>query len=290
MNGGIAIGGASEQYRLLNNEIVFHELNYDELRDAIVGLTDVLLLPGLNTIIDRDHEFLWSWLGELLLGRDGPLSTSTDREIASLAETAVRSALANVRPPTQESFDRSELVRSLSEHNAVQFLQHAHLALAYLAFPLLEAICRRACSSYVDLNGTVLARFPRQNGGSYNVSGKCSNVGDLLRLIEGTVSSGPLKSDLHEVLSHIQALSPGATDGATVVFDWRNSSLHGEVSLPTIGGTTLSLGLMIALDGVRDVYEDRRAAAINRAQWELQGFQSGSRWNPSPWSYYPPHA
>ena len=47
--GGFAIGGETEQYRLLRNGIQFHDLDFDQLVAAISGLTKVLLLPGLNT-------------------------------------------------------------------------------------------------------------------------------------------------------------------------------------------------------------------------------------------------
>ncbi|NOX75476.1 MAG: hypothetical protein GXP17_02435, partial [Gammaproteobacteria bacterium] len=58
--GGFAIGGQSEQYRLLRNGIQFHDLDFEQLVAAIDGLTKVLLLPGLNTVVDQDHFGLWS--------------------------------------------------------------------------------------------------------------------------------------------------------------------------------------------------------------------------------------
>jgi hypothetical protein len=58
---GLTIGGQSEQYRLLANNIGFHELDYDELRTACVELTKLLLLPGANTVIDHDHSWLWHY-------------------------------------------------------------------------------------------------------------------------------------------------------------------------------------------------------------------------------------
>lgn len=287
-NGGLSIG-VSEQFRLHANGVRFHELSYNELREAAVGLTEGLLLPGLNTVIDLDHMLFWSWCGELLLGQGGPLSAGVDPQIRQLAESAVRTALANARPYTEEAFERARQASDLLEHNANQYLMHAHTVLPYLAFPLLEAVSRRACANYVDLTGRVLAPFPRANGTAYAVGTRCSNVSDLLRLLVSNIAAPSLQSDLLDLLAHIGGLQPGGTtDGYAVLFDWRNSSLHGETSLSTIGGTVLTVALLIALDALRSDYETYRGAALSRAQREVNSAQSLGRWRPSPWSYYPP--
>ena len=292
-DGGIAIGGESEQYRLHANGVRFHDLSYQELREAAVGLCDILLLPGLNTIIDRDHELLWSWCGEVLLGRDAPLASTADSEIRELATTTLRASLANVRPPAREAYERARTASDLMEHNAREFLMRAHVVLAYLAFPLLEATARRACSDFVDLRGKVLASFPRASGQQYKVGTTCSSVADLLRLLASTASPS-LQKDLADICIHIAELDlntspvPTASDGYDIVYRWRNSSLHGEMSLTTIGGTVLTLALLVALDAVRDDYEIHRQAALSRAQRELSAGQTIGRWRPSPYSFYPP--
>lgn len=288
--GGIAIGRESEQFRLHANGIHFHDLTYEGIREAAVGLTDILLLPGMNTVVDLDHQLFWSWCGELLLGSNGPLSAGVDGEIRQLAETAVRASLANVRAPTREAFDRARAAAEVTEHNAAEYLQRSHIALPHLAFPLLEAVVRRACSEYVDMSGRVLTEFPRTNGRTYSLGGRCSNVADLLRLLVATVAAQPLKEDLTDVLEHIAGLGSEADkkDGYGVLFEWRNSSLHGETSLSTIGGTVLMLTLLIALDDLRSDYDQHRRAALESAQREVANSQATGRWRPSPWSYYPP--
>lgn len=259
-----------------------------------MGLADILLLPGLNTIVDLDHELLWSWCGELLLGgTEAPFaSCSVNREIRELATTTVRAALANVRPPTRDAFERAGEAARLMEPNAREYLSRTHNTLPYLAFPLLEAVARRACSAYVDLNGKVTTPFPRYAGKSYVVNARCNNVADLLRLLVETVGSPALKADLSDVLSHIGELGSVERetqgDGYAVIFDWRNSSLHGETSLSTIGGTVLTVALLIALDSIQDQYAAHRAAALDRARREVESSEFSGQWNPSPWSYYPP--
>lgn len=291
--GGISIGGASEQFRLHRNSVRCHDLSYDELREAVVGLTEILLLPGMNTVIDLDHSLLWCWLGELLVGRDGPLSPSAEREISRLAEVALRAALANVRPPTEQAFEEARAAFELLDNNSGQLLQNAHAVLPYVAFPLLEAVCRRACSTYLDLRGIVLQPFPQRNRRLYDVGRRCSSVADALSLLVDTVAAPQLASDLREMLEHIATFGSSGDyefppDGYAVLFEWRNSSLHGEASLTTIGGTVLSLALLIALDALRADYPQHRANALSRGVREVQTAKMTGRWSPSPWSYYPP--
>ncbi len=292
-SGGIAIGQQSESFRLHQNGVRFHELDYDELRAACVGLTEVLLLPGLNTIIDLDHKLLWSWCGEVLMGRGAPYNHHVDREMAQLAALTLRCALSGTIARTREAFDQSADARRLLDGNSKEFLGKAHEALPYVAFPFLESVARRACGVFVDLRGSVLQPFQRRSGSMYSTGQRCSNVGDLLALLVTQVAPAALQSDLTDVLSHIASLVPGqqgqpSLDGYEVVFDWRNSSLHGETSLTTIGGTILSLALLVALDGVRNDYSQLQASALARAQREVSTAAAMKRWEPSPWSYYPP--
>src|SRR5215217_116395 len=65
--GGMAIGANTEKFRLLANGVNFHELSHEQLCAALIGLSKVLLRPGLNTIVHQDHSALWAWCGELLL-------------------------------------------------------------------------------------------------------------------------------------------------------------------------------------------------------------------------------
>lgn len=292
-NGGIAIGMQSESFRLHQNGVRFHELEYDELRAACVGLTEILLLPGLNTIIDLDHGLMWSWCAEVLLGAGAPSAHQADPEVPRLASLTLHCALAGTVAQTQEAFEQSRQARDLLDSNANELISHAHEALSYLAFPFLEAVSRRACVAYVDLRGTVLQPFQRRSGAMYRQGSRCSNVGDLLSLLVGTTASAELRSDLIDVLTHVASLVPAqpgqaAPDGYEVVFDWRNSSLHGEISLTTIGGTILSLALLIALDGLRPDYPAHRAEALHRAQRKVSTAAATGRWRPPPWSYYPP--
>lgn len=187
----MAIGASTEKFRLTANGIVFHELDYNGLCAAIVGTSRVLLRPGLNTIVHFDHMALWSWCGELILSPMAGFFTKEQHEIQELAESVVRASLVHCRRPTQskEEWEAQNRIDELQHHHARWFLLKSHLVLAYLAFPFLEALLKRACSRFVDFDGTVKTPFsvPDKIGGQrrYDPSGRlkrCNSLRDLLFL------------------------------------------------------------------------------------------------------------
>lgn len=284
-DGSIAIGGESEKHRLRNNGIQPHDLTFDEVRAACVGLTSVLLLPGLNTVVDQDHEWFWAWAAEVLLSQEAGLFDESEGEIRKLVETTIRAALAWVRSPIYEAI--SMPVQSLFDQiqpMATHFLRESHLALSYLAFPALEAVLRKKCSAYISYDGRVTAPF-QVGTRSYKTGDRCSSLLHVLRLFYGQVASQELCRDLDEIRVHLGNLSSGR-DGFELLYEWRNSSLHGESSLQTIGGSVLSITMLIGLDAVKDHYAGSQKAALERINWMLQTPQGFSR---APWAFYPPY-
>lgn len=290
-DGGIAIGGQSEQYRLLRNGIRFHELNFDQLVAAIDGLTKVLLLPGLNTIVDQDHFGLWSWCSEIILSREADFFADEEHELRKLFETCIRSSLVHCKKPatTKEEWQHQVKIDQQVPHNARYFLQESSLTLAYLAFPLLEAISKKTCNSYVDMNGGVITRFvvPSKSGGEkeYDPIGRrkqCSSLRDLLFLIYLNVANDELKNALSEFRNHIATVE-NSGDPFDVIYKWRNQSLHGSTSFQTIGGTLLNLALLIAIYQLSDRYDSLKIKTLERCRWEMQNEHR------SPWAFYPPY-
>ncbi len=291
--GGIAIGGQSEQYRLLRNGLQFHELGFDQLVATIDGLTKVLLLPGLNTIVDQDHFGLWSWCSEVILYRETGFFANEEHELIKLFETCIRSSLVHCRKPaaTKEEWQQQVETDQQLSHNSRYFLQELSLTLAYLAFPLLEAVSKKVCSSYVAMDGVVTAKFdvPNKAGGvrEYDPNGRwnqkqCSSLRDLLFLIHLNVANDELKNALDEFRNHIATLD-NSEDPFDVVYKWRNQSLHGSTSFQTIGGTLLNLVLLIVIHQLSDRYDSLKDKTLEHCRWEMQ---SGHR---SPWSFYPPY-
>jgi hypothetical protein len=173
----------------------------------------------------------------------------------------------------------------IHHHQAKYFVQNAHYALAYLAFPLLEAMLKRACCSFVTFDGTIVTSFsvPKKTGETqkYVVGKRCSSLRDLLHLHYSTVATAPLRQSIGKLRLHLAELDC-TQDPFDTVYSWRNDSLHGSASLQTVGGTLLSWSFLIALHELKLDFEQRRRVVIEGCRWELQ---SGHR---SPWSFYPP--
>jgi hypothetical protein len=170
-------------------------------------------------------------------------------------------------------------------HHAKLMLQEATLIVAYLAFPLLEGVLRRACTAYLSMNGEVHLAFtvtkPDGTQKPYNLGSRCNNLRDLLLLHHAQVASAELRTFIDELRGHITRLDP-AQDPFDLLYRWRNESLHGATNFQTIGGTILSFALVVSLYEIRDAYQTRRLAALEHARWEAR---CGTR---SPWSFYPP--
>lgn len=284
----MTIGANTEKFRLLANGVVFHELDHETICAAVIGTCKVLLRPGLNTVVDHDHFALWSWCGELLLGSRSTLFQAGQREVKSLYEAAIHAALANCRKPvtSQEEWQEQNRIQALQTHHAKQLLGESHLVLVYLTFPLLEAVLKRACNRFVSFDGKVVSTFtvakrhgnPRQ----YDPQGTCSSLRDLLVLHHTQVAEADLVALLAQFKNHIAALD-ATQDAYDLMYAWRNGSLHGSTNSQTIGGTLLSLSLLISLFELRSNFEQRRAQVLENCRWEAR---TGHR---SPWSFYPPY-
>jgi len=96
-DGGMAIGANSEKYRLFANGVRFHELDHQALLASILGLSKVLLLPGLNTIVVDDHFGLWSWCAEVLVGSRSEYFSNEEHEMKSLFQASIRRAAVTIR-------------------------------------------------------------------------------------------------------------------------------------------------------------------------------------------------
>lgn len=286
-SGGISISSKTEQFRLLANGIAFHELSHSELCVAIVALSKVLLRPGMNTIVDQDHFGIWSWCGELLLGPRAAVFSSQQHEIKSVFETNLHAALAHCRKPnsSREAWAAQNQIVQQIPHHAQLLLQKSSLILAYLSFPLLEAILKRACAAFINLDGTVVSEFlvPRRDGSlrQYKPREQCSSLRDLLHL-HFAKATPALQALIAEFRSHIQFLD-SSKDPFDLIYEWRNDSLHGTSNYQTIGGTVISLVLLISIFEIEADFEGRRQRAIEHCRAEAK---FGHK---TPWSFYPPY-
>jgi len=288
--------GPGEQYQLYANSIAFHELSHAELQVACVELARVLLLRGASTIVDTDHLLLWTWIMQLLHSVQ-PRDPEAE-DVHKLLALCVRAALASTRPPAADrhAWELQQKVEDLIPDHLRWLGIESHVVLTYLAFPALEGILKLSARAFVDLSGNVRAAFtvPPRTGSrlsDYAPAGtgkgrdRCSSLRDLLLLHSDRVAVDPLRARIAEMRDHIGSLHPGQ-DGFDVLFDWRNASLHGAESYPTIGGTVLTLALLIALEGIAAGFESLRVQTCQAVERDQQIRGRSLR---APWSFYPPY-
>ena len=294
-NGGLVIGVTTEHYRLHNNGINFHELTYEEIQAANVGLSQVLLLKNMNTFIDLDHKLFWAWSGQVLLSPRLPFFSQGEREIQQLFEICIRASLAGITAPpkSKADWDRQREVSELGEFNTRQLVSNAHLVLAYLTLVLLEAVLKKVCYKYISYAGKVITAFdvPKAKGKVRHYvpndpkRGTCSSLRDLLFLLYLNVSDTDLKPRLDNMRQYLSSLNNNV-DPFDLIFSWRNEALHGQTNFPTIGGTLLNFVILILFNQIHAKYDQLRNEIWQNVQSETATFRFvGQR---SPWSYYPP--
>jgi len=251
----------SQSLRLLENGINFPSLKYDELMAAIIGLSEVLLRPGLNAVIDRDHYALWAWCGELLLGPMAQIKIHNQNimphEINELYKVTIRAALAHCKRPTNQP-QEVLLSEFMNPSTATHLKNSCSIILAYLTFPLLEALLKQVCSEYVSQDAKIIKEFSRLNkkGEPYTSEiGGEAGISILLNLLYDHVANPELKALLNRYRNHLQS-TENSVDAFALIYHWRCSSLHGTTNYPTIGGIILNLCLLLSTYQIKDSFED----------------------------------
>lgn len=266
---GYCLGENSKQYSLLNNGIKFNELTFNELISANINLTRILLTPNLTTIINKDHLMLWAWSAEIVLSNEFNLFKGND-DLKKLFEACVWASLSKCE------------YKEISHHSK-EFLNTAHFSLSYLVFPLLEGLCKMFNPNSIEMNGKVLTSFKKHSNGKFSehpINNICSSLKDLLHLLYDNAEE-PLKQLLDEFKSHILKLKNGK-DAFTIIYNWRNNSLHGSTNHHTIGGTLLNLAFLICLYKIGENSYSEKREIISTICME-----NDKRNIKTPWSYYP---
>lgn len=291
-NGNITIG-KSEEFRLINNGIVMHDLTIEELQVCCIELTQVLLLSGMNTMISEDHQWFWSWIGEIVSGRDiNYFNNENEREIKELFSICIRSTLAGIEKPPSNSHEALQRfnyrIEHPIEHNLNEIYMNMSLVLSYISFPLLEGILKKFSEEYVLLSGKVIKEFKVVRGNGFNKlytkGDHINSIQDLLLLVIQIVGDKRVVGDLQIILEHIKGLDKeNPNDPCKIIYNWRNSSLHGQTSYSTIGGTILNIAIIIILHSIEDQYRENLSGLIQNVTWNV------SSNNRAPWIFYPPY-
>lgn len=263
-------------------------MTHTELRATCLGLINVLSVPNYQ-MIGTDDRLYWGWRAQVLdtaYGYFQPRSQA-DKELRTLFMATVHASLADPGIVLAYEQDAATL-RALPTptRQALALIQDHFTVSAYLCFPLLEGVLRRTLSEFVERDGTVLKDFSvcGRDYGPRKIK-QCNNVAHMLFQLEADQKAKTI--DLHRDLTIATAhlrnanASPHPYD---VIAHWRNSSLHGNVSLATIGARVLNLVTLIALHNLIDLHQqptDYEGLAKGARQAALAPARNMR------WSYYP---
>lgn len=265
--GGSRIGEHTECHRLSRNGIFFHQLAYGELMSAIGHVTSTLLLPGLNSVIALDHLHLIAWCQQVILDRNhSSLSPLEHRHYHKMTE--ICSSLKLIDLHNSGEINRStEWLTIMGERG---------MMIACLAFPLLEAGLKICCSDFVDINGDIKQDFEISLINKLNQTykqkfkvndKKISSLKVLLQLYHELVAPTPAKEAISIIKHSLTRLHP-EVDPFQLIYDWRNSTLHGADSFSTISGTILGLAFIVEISKEQDKYEELRKQTIDNCRFK----------------------
>lgn len=287
-DGGVVIAIGAADNPLTRNGILPHTMSHGELRAACLGLTNVLSIPNYQSIGPDDLLF-WGWCAQIfdtVYGYFQPRSAA-DIELRNLFGAMAHASLADPQIVSAYEQDASVLnALPTPTRQALAFVRDHFVVSAYLCFPLLEGVLRKTLSQFVDRDGTVVQDFA-VSGCSYGLTGRnrCNNVAHMLFQLDADQreKKTELAVDLAAATSHLQRADPNRHP-YKMIADWRNSSLHGNVSLATIGARVLNLVCLIALHNLTDLEQrplDYDTVASSARQAALAHPRDVR------WSYYP---
>ncbi|HBB1613243.1 TPA: hypothetical protein J0549_001714 [Escherichia coli] len=262
-DGTITINLGDKSFRLRSHGIVVHELDFERLIACIISTSITLAIPnhtGGNapnmTMVDQDHRNIWGWCAEYV---NFLRIHSKPYFVSPLVDLFLTCSQAACMPVVHKNGFITD------------YLKNSHLHLSYLAMPLLEGVAKIFCEEFVDIDGKVKKPFRKLSTGEYKVNGRCSNIGDLLLLVESTADDD-LKQVIIRLNRIVESYNPGCKAYKTIK-NWRNSSLHGSENYSTVAGITFNYALVIILNKIKMNYEENRLDCIDHLDYlaEMDG-------------------
>lgn len=264
---GSCIDENTECHRLSRNGIFFHELTYEELMAAIGYVTSTLLLPNLNSLTTTDHSHLIAWCQQIILDRDHCSDRPLEhRHYHKMSEICTRFELLDF-------YNKGDTGHSIEW---LAITSERGMILACIAFPLLEAALKISCFDFVTIKGEIkkdfeislIDRNDTEYKQKFKVGGKCiSSLKVLLQLYHELVAPAPAKNAISIIKNSLAKLHPGK-EPFNLIYEWRNSTLHGADSFSTISGTLLGLAFIVEISKEEHRYEELRKQTIEGCKFK----------------------
>lgn len=290
-DGSIVVRLDAKDNPLTRNGLFPHLMTHAELRAATLGLINILSIPNYQ-VIGPDGQLLWGWCAEIFdtgYGYFQPRSPA-DMELRGLFMATAHAFLADPQIVLAYERDPSTLqALPTSARQALALIEDHSTVSAYLCFPLLEGVLRKTLGDFVARDGRVLKPFSIAGRHYGKPKGRlqCNSLAHMLHLLESDQQKkgSTLADDLSIASKHLRRSQPATgTHPYDMIGFWRNSSLHGNLSLVTMGARLFHLVNLIALHNLIDLklqpadYDQLADMARKRIASPARAVR---------WSYYP---
>ncbi|EST14588.1 hypothetical protein EDP1_3789 [Pseudomonas putida S610] len=145
-------------------------------------------------------------------------------------------------------------------------LSDSPIMVACMAFPMLEASLKNACSKYVGSDGVVCHDFSiaNENGveKKYGRGCRISSVMIYLFIYRQHIAGDEAIRAIDIICSNLVKFYP-KEHPFKVIFDWRNSTMHGEEAVETAGLILMCLAYIIEMSCFLGDYDKIRDDSID---------------------------
>jgi hypothetical protein len=259
---GSGVHGGSEHKYMLDQNIKFHDLTINEMQACCIGLTDRLHYRHKGIYIDRDQMIFLSWIGQIFCNSKFQQILNDDEIYGHLCDIIMPLILTKIDILFELPFDIDDSLIEIKEgydpHLRKIFGRKWDI-LRYVSYPLLEAVARKFCASYINSDGIVVTQFSvlQQDGSSrtYIVGKRCSSLRDLLILFESSIAGTEFKYFLNKIKDTIIRIT-SEPEPFDTLYSWRNQTLHGNKFSGIAGNLLFNLSVLFLLELSRDEYEN----------------------------------
>lgn len=251
--------------RFWKPKIKVHDLDFDGLEMVCYRLTNVLTSTSkdhMTVKINVEHFKFWAWMGQIVSASDGnPIEyfSSEEFQLKELFYHTIRCALVSGE-------QRDINILTLDQY---EMASGSLRSVSYLSFPLLEGMLRKVCNNYVDYSGNVIQEFTinysPDKSKTYKIGDNCRSIKNMLYLYQSKIIDDSTKLDC--LLQDVHKLSSNGDHAFQTIYNWRNSSLHGNrKAFVNIGGIVLNISLFILLDSIKNKYGTYQERALRSAE------------------------
>lgn len=213
-----------------NDDLPFpHEWEYGTQLGMPVLLTRLLKVQKTP-----DHIYYWSWTAEVATSLD-LFGERLNRAYILLMRTILAERVGGFSVgDTDEEIDRKRQQMAVfnqltNRHYRELAGQKAQLA-AFVSYPVLEGLLKSILSDVIKPDGVIKSGETLEGDGrTYTSGNRCSSLRDLLHHVEHNTLGSSVVNELDDLTSEIETFGDG-DEAYSMIYNWRNTLLHGEDS------------------------------------------------------------